>query len=49
MKQNFNIKKNAQGKVRDIDYVYRINNNFEDFERKLKRTTFGKELFLKKI
>lgn len=45
VKQEFQHKKETlKGKVRDIDYVYRINNNFEDFERKLKRTTFGKRI-----
>lgn len=45
VKQEFQQKKETlKGKVRDIDYVYRVNNNFEDFERKLKRTTFGKRI-----
>lgn len=45
VKQEFQRKKESlKGKVRDIDYVYKVNNNFEDFERKLKRTTFGKRI-----
>jgi len=33
-----------KGKVRNIDYVYKVNDDFEDFEKKLKRTTFGKKI-----
>jgi len=44
-KQEFQEKKETlKGKVRNIDYVYKVNDDFEDFEKKLKRTTFGKKI-----